>query len=60
MTLSDLILGTGVTRFEVFAVFPSLMAELKEQTYFLKDLKPNMKRVSCMFIVLELGNQSHF
>ncbi|KAA0193591.1 SOSS complex subunit B1, partial [Fasciolopsis buskii] len=55
VTLSDLILGTGVTRFEVFAVFPSLMAELKEQTYFLKDLKPNMKRVSCMFIVLELG-----
>ncbi|TPP63397.1 SOSS complex subunit B1 [Fasciola gigantica] len=31
------------------------MADLKDQTYFLKDLKPNMKRVSCVFIVLELG-----
>ncbi|VDP20698.1 unnamed protein product [Echinostoma caproni] len=31
------------------------MADLKDQTCFLKDLKPNMKRVSCVFIVLELG-----
>ncbi|CAL8099987.1 unnamed protein product [Calicophoron daubneyi] len=31
------------------------MADLKEQPCFLKDLKPNMKRVSTIFIVLELG-----
>lgn len=31
------------------------MADLKEQPCLLKDLKPNMKRVNCIFIVLELG-----
>ncbi|KAA3671410.1 uncharacterized protein DEA37_0013081, partial [Paragonimus westermani] len=33
------------------------MADPKEQpSYFLKDLKPNQKRVNCIFIVLELGS----
>ncbi|OON19209.1 nucleic acid-binding domain protein [Opisthorchis viverrini] len=31
------------------------MVDPKEQSCFLKDLKPNMKRVNCIFIVLELG-----
>ncbi|CAH8461379.1 unnamed protein product [Dicrocoelium dendriticum] len=31
------------------------MGDTKDQSLFLKDLKPNMKRVNCIFIVLELG-----
>ncbi|KAL5107315.1 SOSS complex subunit B2 [Taenia crassiceps] len=32
------------------------MAELKESSLLIKDLKPNMKRVCVSFIVLEIGS----
>lgn len=31
------------------------MAELKDSSLLIKDLKPNMKRVCVAFIVLEIG-----
>ncbi|CAH8643265.1 unnamed protein product [Schistosoma bovis] len=49
------ILNGGNINFKLLFITCRYMGETKDQSYFLKDLKPNMKRVSCVFIVLELG-----
>ncbi|CDS37830.1 soss complex subunit b1 [Echinococcus multilocularis] len=36
--------------------YSKIMAELKESSLLIKDLKPNMKRVCVIFIVLEIGS----
>nr|CAH8867536.1 unnamed protein product [Trichobilharzia regenti] len=46
---------TGKVTFKVVSRLNKVMGEIKDQPCFLKDLKPNMKRVSSVFIVLELG-----